>query len=67
MDCLVPIKNELVEIGRSESGWAVLYVDKTDGSFWELIYPNSNDAGSGEPSMTLLSQGEVTNRYKIYT
>ena len=44
---------------------AVLYLDKSDGSFWELTYPNDSDHGGGEPSIELLSQGEVTNKYRL--
>lgn len=65
MNHFVQIKKEFVEIGRSDGGWAVLYLDKSDGSFWELTYPNSSDHGGGEPSIELLSQGEVTNKYRL--
>ncbi len=65
MNHFVHIKKELVEIGRSDSGWTVLYLDKSDGRFWELTYPNCSENGGGEPSMELLSRGEVTNRYKV--
>ena len=66
MNHFVQIKNELVEIGRSDSGWAVLYFDKYDGSFWELIYPDSDRRGGGEPAMERLSRDEVIEKYKIY-
>jgi hypothetical protein len=59
-------RNELIEIGRSDSDWAVLYLDKTDGRYWELIYPSSNQHGGGLPSLELRSIGEVTDKYKIF-
>ena len=57
------IKNELVEIGRSDCGCAVLYLDKRDGCYWELNYPDSSLHG-GEPRVELLSRDEAEKKYK---
>jgi hypothetical protein len=57
------IKNELVEIGRSDCGCAVLYLDKRDGCFWELNYPDSSQHG-GEPRVEILSRDEAARKYK---
>ena len=65
MSQITQTKKELVEIGRSDSGCAVLYLDKSDGSFWELNYPDSQEQGSGEPSIEPLSRGDVNNKYRI--
>lgn len=65
MNHSVQIKNEFVEIGRSDSGWAVLYLDRSDGSYWEINYPDSTQHGGGEPSMKRLSRDEVTEKFKI--
>lgn len=65
MNHFVHIKNELVEIGRSDSGWSVLYLDKKDGSYWELNYPDSDRHGSEVPSMKLLSRDDAAKKYKM--
>jgi len=59
-------KNKLVEIGRSDSDWSVLYLDKTDGHYWELTYPKSNPHGGGAPILESRTLGEVTGKYKKY-
>ncbi|MBU1776740.1 MAG: hypothetical protein KJ899_08875 [Gammaproteobacteria bacterium] len=59
-------KNKLVEVGRSESDWAVLYLDKLDGRYWELTYPSSNQQGGSAPILESRTLGEVTDKYKIF-
>jgi hypothetical protein len=59
-------KYKFVEIGRSDSDWAVLYLDKSDGRYWELIYPVSTQHGVGAPILECRSLGEVTDKYKIH-
>jgi hypothetical protein len=59
-------KNVFVEVGRSDSDWAVLYLDKSDGRYWELIYPVSTQHGVGAPILESRSIGEVTDKYKKY-
>lgn len=59
------IHNELMEIGHSDDGWSVLYLDKTDGRYWELNYPDSDQHGGGAPCLELLSYDIASNKYKI--
>jgi hypothetical protein len=66
MSNAVQVKSELVEIGREDSGWMVLYFNKSDGSFWELTYPNRGENGGGEPTMNRLSRDEVILKYNIF-
>jgi hypothetical protein len=42
----------LKKIGPDASGWDVLYQDPSDGSYWELTYPQSELHGGGPPSLT---------------
>jgi hypothetical protein len=65
MHQITQTKKELVEIGRSDTGCAVLYLDKSDGSFWELNYPDGQAHGSSKPSIEPLSRGDVSNKYRI--
>jgi hypothetical protein len=60
------IKNELVEIGRSESDWSILYLDKSDGRYWELNYPISSQLGVGAPNLEQRSLEEVAEKYKVH-
>lgn len=44
------IKNDLSETGISEEGWIKLY-QHTNGSIWELTYPESHLHGGGPPKL----------------
>jgi hypothetical protein len=59
-------KNEFVEVGRSDSDWAVLYLDKSDGRYWELSFPSGCKQGGGAPILESRTLGEVTDKYKKY-
>lgn len=36
------LRDQLEEISRRSDGWDVLLRDKTDGSWWELSYPQAH-------------------------
>ena len=59
------IKNELVEVGRSDDGWTVLYLNKKDGRYWELNYPDSDQHGGGPPCLEFLPRDVAAGKYKI--
>jgi len=59
------IKNELVELAHSSDGWAVLYLDKSDGRFWELNYPDSGEHGGGAPCLEAISRDEAVEKFQI--
>jgi hypothetical protein len=59
-------KSEFVEIGRSDGDWSVLYLDKSDGRYWELIYPCGNQRDGDAPSLEPCVLGEVTDKYKTF-
>jgi hypothetical protein len=59
-------KNKFVEVSRSESDWAVLYLDKSDGRYWELSFPCDCQQGGGAPTLESRTLGEVTDKYKKY-
>jgi len=58
------VENDLVEIGRSEDGWSVLYLDKRDGRYWELNYPDSDQHGAGPPCLESLTRDLALAKYK---
>ena len=55
-----------VEVGRSDSDWAVLYLDKSDGRYWELSFPSGYQQGGGAHILESRTLGEVTDKYKKY-
>ena len=59
------IKHELVEAGRSEDGWTILYPDRNDGRYWELSYPNSDQHGGGPPCLESLSRDVAVAKYQL--
>ncbi|MYM67690.1 hypothetical protein GTP45_12710 [Pseudoduganella sp. FT55W] len=59
------IKSELDEVARSSDGWSVLYLDKKDGRYWELSYPDSGLHGGGAPCLVFISPDKVSEKYKI--
>ncbi|WP_299528982.1 Imm27 family immunity protein [Ulvibacterium sp.] len=44
------IENDLVKIGTSEDGWTIKYKG-SDGTTWELSYPESHLHGGGPPKL----------------
>ena len=53
----------LHEVSRDESGWDTLYVDPSDGRYWELTYPDSASHGGGSPILACLSRDEARRKY----
>lgn len=49
--------------GRDSSGWDTLYLDRSDGRFWELLYLNSDQQGGGPPSLRLISKDVARQKY----
>jgi hypothetical protein len=49
----------------TDGGWDILYQDPEDKRYWELIYPNSEMHGGGPPSLILLSEVQVKEKYHI--
>lgn len=56
------IKNKLVEVARSASGWAVLYKDEASGIYWELTYQNENEFG--DIHLKTMCSNEVAGKYQ---
>lgn len=57
--------NELDEVGRSDDGWSVLYLDRRDGRYWELTYPDSDMHGGGAPALDFLPDDMAAKKYKF--
>ena len=57
------VENELQELGRTQDGWSVLYVDTADGRFWQLSYPDSGEHGGGAPCLEVLTRDAARDRF----
>lgn len=51
------IKKELTKIGTSEDGWTTKY-KASDGTVWELSYPESHLHGGGPPKLVQVVQNQ---------
>jgi hypothetical protein len=56
-------QSHLHEVARDESGWDLLYVDPSDGRYWELTYPDSHLHGGGPPKLTCISREHARSKY----
>lgn len=59
------IRNRLDRIGASGDGWDVLFVDRNDGRFWELSYPDSASHGGGAPILKVIDAAAVKKKYGL--
>ncbi len=53
----------LHEIARDTSGSDVLFLDPSDGRYWELVYEDSGLHGGGAPKLTCLPHEEAKEKY----
>lgn len=57
------IESDLREVACDGSGWDILYMDPSDGRYWELTYPESQLHGGGPPTLKQLTKEEARNKY----
>ncbi len=57
------LQNQLTQVGTDSSGWDTLYVNPSDHSFWELIYPQSENHTGGPPALIRISKEESAKKY----
>jgi len=57
------LENQLKQLGMDASGWDSLYLNPSDNSFWELIFPQSQIQGGGPPTLIYLSKEEARLKY----
>ena len=57
--------SHLEEVGHDATGWDTLYRDPTDGRYWELIYPQSNQHGGGPPLLRQVGPDELRSKYGV--
>jgi len=59
------VTHALIRLASDASGWFTLYRDTSDGRYWELSYPHSDEAGGGPPRLAILSGDKITSRYSM--
>jgi hypothetical protein len=61
------IDNRLRKVASSPEwgDWEVLYVDPSDGRYWELTYPLGDMQGGGPPQIRVLSEEIAKAKYAI--
>jgi hypothetical protein len=59
------VGNNLREVAVDVSGWDVLYLDRADGRYWELTYPQSEMHGGGPPQLKVISKSDAILKYSL--
>lgn len=57
------IREHLRLCATDSTGWETLYLDPTDGRFWELSYPEPDTHGGGPPMLRWLSAEKAKEKY----
>jgi hypothetical protein len=58
-------ENILKKVSTRDGGWTILYLDESDGRYWELFYADDNDHDVGPPSLRNISEAEAKEKYKF--
>jgi hypothetical protein len=59
------VRGHFVRLATSADGWSSLFLDREDGRFWELTYPNSGMHGGGPPRLENVSRETAESRYEL--
>jgi len=57
--------NYLRKVAVDKTGWEILYRDSNDNRYWLLTYPNSNWNGGGPPTLKMITQTEVNEKFEL--
>lgn len=57
--------HHLREVCMDAPNWTALYLDPTDGRYWELTYPYSEMHGGGPPVLEWIPEDHVAGKYGI--
>lgn len=60
-------RHELKRLANSSQwgDWEILFVDPSDGRYWELTYPQGDMQGGGPPQLQVLSAAEARTKYPL--
>ena len=59
------VTNYLRKVAVDKTGWEILYRDSSDNRYWSLTYPNSELHGGGPPTLKMITQTEVTEKFGV--
>lgn len=59
------INNYLEKRATDKAGWEVLYIDPEDNRYWELTYMQGELHGGGPPTLKVVSQEYIQNKYLL--
>ena len=59
------VSGPLNQVGTADGGWTRLFVDESDGRYWELTYPHGDWHGGGPPTLTCVSHCYVGSKYNL--
>lgn len=57
------VRNHFTRIAEREFGWAVLYLDPSDATYWELSFPQSELQGGGPAKLTRMAADQILILY----
>lgn len=61
------IRHELKRLANSSQwgDWEILFVDPSDGRYWELTYPQGDMQGGGPLQLQVLSAADARTKYPL--
>jgi hypothetical protein len=54
---------KLEKLGHDQSGWDTLYRDPATGTFWEVVYPQSQRHGGGPCQLNEIASSIASTKY----
>ncbi len=58
-------QNELVFIANDWSGWEALYLDQSDGRYWERTHPHGELQAGGPPALRVIDPEVAAKKYRL--
>lgn len=58
-------ENLLKKISTCDGGWTILYLDESDGRYWELFYDRGDWRSEGPPSLRHIPESEAKEKYDL--
>ncbi len=59
------LEENCIKVTTNDSGWEILYKEKSSNKYWELTYPNSEVHGGGEPLVSPVAIEDVKLKFNV--